>query len=290
VSGQTMAGTGPAACSGQSGIPVLVAVDTSGHVWYNNSGTWDSLGGSATSSPAAANRNNLTNAGLTVFVRGTNGSIYYRDYVQGRGWSPWTCIGGQTRAGDAPAVCSWGAGRLDVFVEGMNGALYHKWYSGVTWSGWQSLGGQLTASPAAAAASSANTTQISVFVRGTDSACWEKSWTGTAWSSWHSFGGQLAPNTGPAVGPLNILYVQGTNHQLWYQWLNGTKWSGWSSLAACPEVLSASSPAAVWSYDGHPLVYVSSTSGNILGCYLSADWNGTAWVTVWSWFSVSSPP
>ena len=54
VSGTVMAGTGPATTYAKGGIPVLVAVDTSSHVWsMNGTGGWSSIGGSATSSPAA---------------------------------------------------------------------------------------------------------------------------------------------------------------------------------------------------------------------------------------------
>jgi hypothetical protein len=51
-----MTGTGPAAAYGVAGSPVLFAVDTSGHVWWTGAGSesgWSSIGGSATSSPAA---------------------------------------------------------------------------------------------------------------------------------------------------------------------------------------------------------------------------------------------
>jgi hypothetical protein len=290
VSGQTMAGTGPAATYGVAGIPVLVAVDTSGHVWWYGGGesSWSSIGGSATSSPAATTPYGVSDSlMIDVFVRGTDGAVWYTTTANNNGttWSDWNSLGGQVAASTGPAACSWGAGRLDVFIQGTDGALWHKWSTngGATWSKWESLGGKLTSSPAA---SPPATNQVGVFVRGTDGACWYKDWTGTAWSSWKSFGGQLAPNTGPA----GEVFVQGTNHQLWYQWLNGTKWSGWLSLPACPEVLSASSPAPVMSYDGHTEVFVSTTSGNLMYCYVTATWNGTAWVTSWTWYSETSPP
>jgi hypothetical protein len=301
--GQTMAGTGPATAYGAAGIPVLVAVDTSGQVWCmlpSNStpGSWTSIGGVATSSPAATTPSLNPTAVIDVFVGGTNGALYERPTLNdGASWGAWSNLGGQLASGTGPAACSWSAGRLDVFVEGTNGALYHKWStnSGATWSGWQNLGGKLTASPAA---SSAATNQIGVFVRGTDGACWYKEWTGTAWSSWKSLGGQLAPNTGPGVMgagfnnttdvPIYEVFVQGTDHQLWL--LNfGEAGSAWSYLPACPEVLSASSPAVVWSYDGHTEVFVSTTSGNLMYCYVTATWTGTAWVTSWTWYSETSP-
>jgi hypothetical protein len=121
-------------------------------------------------------------------------------------------------------------------------------------------------------------------VRGTDGACWYKEWTGTAWSSWRSLGGQLAPNTGPAV--YGEVFVQGTDHQLWRKDFSEAG-SAWSHLPACPEVLSASSPAAFWSHSGHPEVFVSTTSGNLMCCFYTGSWTP---VNTWEWFSETSPP
>jgi len=187
VSGTVMTGTGPATTYVEGG-PGLVAVDTSSHVWWNqsvNQSSWTSLGGSATSSPAATT---LSNGVIYVFVRGTDGALWEKTTTNnGATWSSWHSLGGQLASNTGPAVCGWGSSRLDVFVQGTDGALWHKWStsSGTSWSGWESLGGKLTASPAAAPPA---TNQIGVFVRGTDGACWYKNWTGTAWSSWKSLG------------------------------------------------------------------------------------------------------
>ena len=285
VSGTVMAGTGPAGTTGVV-MRVLVAVDTSGHVWWNQSG-WSSIGGVATSSPAATTPNLVV---WGVFVRGTDGALWERSTMNGgASWGAWANLGGQIARGTGPAACSWGVGRFDVFVEGTNGALYHKWStnSGATWSGWQNLGGKLTASPAAGGPGGAEppaTNHIGVFVRGTDGACWYKDWTGTAWSSWESLGGQLAPNTGPAAS--GGVFVQGTDHQLWWQEL-GEAGSAWSRLPACPEVLSASSPAVFMAQSGHTEVWVSTTSGNLWGCVVSETSTG---VISWTWMSATSPP
>jgi hypothetical protein len=281
VSGTTMAGTGPAVApsgatppTGFNGWFDFFAVDTSGTLSHGANGNWDSLGGTCTASPAAVSWNSNYYR-LDVFVRGSDGAVWQKYYQNG--WSGWHSLGGQLAAGTGPAVASWSAGRLDVFAEGANGALYHKWWNGATWSGWESLGGKLTASPAA---SSQGTNQIGVFVRGTNGACWYKEWTGTAWSSWESLGGQLAPNTGPGVTG-NEVFVQGTDNQLWWQQFGGAG-SAWRSLPACPEALSASSPAVVFDSQGHTEVFVSTTSGNLMGC--------TAWSSGWEWWSVGNPP
>jgi Repeat of unknown function (DUF346) len=292
VSGATMGGTGPATTYVNGG-PGLVAVDTSSQVWFNNSsvGVWSSIGGSATSSPAATT---LSNSVIYVFVRGTDNALWSKTTTDnGTSWSSWYSLGGQLASNTGPAVCSWGSGRLDVFVQGTDGALWHKWYTGGAWSGWESLGGKLTSSPAAAPPA---TNQIGVFVRGTDGACWYKEWTGTAWSGWKSLGGQLAPNTGAGVMGVVFntttdargyeLFVQGTDNQLWWQEF-GRAGSAWSRLPACPEVLSASSPAIAFSFSGHTEVWVSTTSGNLMECFATGNWPP---VNTWVWYSETSPP
>jgi hypothetical protein len=265
VSGQTMTGTGPAmsTSSYSSGIIDYFAVDTSGTLWHTTgSGTWDSLGGVATSSPAAVSWPFASCLREDVFVRGTDGALWQTCYQNG--WSTWIPLGGQLASGTGPAVSSWSAGRLDVFVQGTDGALWHKWWNGAKWSGWESLGGKLTASPAATwwwGGPTSTSTSIQVFVRGSDGAVWQKYWDGSAWSSWHSLGGKLAPGTGPAVSQDLNLFVQGTDNQLWHESVGV---SGWSTLAgAPPETLSTASPGAVLDIQDHTGVSISSTSGNV---------------------------
>ena len=199
--GQTMAGTGPAATYGQAGIPVLVAVGTSGQDWCmlpsNSGGVWTSIGGSATSSPAATTPYGVSDSLIIdVFVRGTDSAIWYKTTANNNGtaWSGWMSLGGQIASGTGSAVCTSGS-RLDVLAQGTNGALYQKTWTG-SWSNWTSLGGSLTSSPAA---TSLGNGLIDVFARGTDGAVWYKDWSGTAWSSWHSLGGHVAAGTGPAA-------------------------------------------------------------------------------------------
>jgi hypothetical protein len=292
VSGQTMAGTGPAATSsggvvtvpsGYSGYADFFAVDTSGTLWHtpiNGNNIWDSLGGVCTSSPGAVSWAS-TNLRFDVFVRGTDGAVWQKYYQDG--WSGWHSLGGQVAAGTGPAVSSWSAGRLDVFAEGTNGALWHKWWNGSKWSSWESLGGKLTASPAATALSQ-NGNHIWVSVRGTDGAVWQKSYN-TAWSGWTSLGGHVAPNTGPAVSVSGWVIVQGTDQQFWQRGFEVGS-TGWESLGvAPPEALSASSPGAVSiPANEHALVIFSSTSGDVL--YGIHDVTGL----ISEWTSAGSPP
>jgi hypothetical protein len=130
----------------------------------------------------------------------------------------------------APAVCSWGPGRLDVFGRaGADGALWHKWLIGRDWSDWESLGGTLTAPPAAV---SWGAGRIDVFVRGGDLALWHKWFTGGGWSNWESLGGVL--NFGPAVsswGPGRLdVFVRGGDNTI-YQRTFDQGWRDWTSIA-----------------------------------------------------------
>jgi len=85
-----------------------------------------------------------------------------------------------TAAGTAPAISSWGVGRLDVFVQGTDNALWHKWWDNAKWSGpnYEPLGGKLTSSPAAV---SWGVGRIDVVMRGTDGAVWQKFYATPNW-------------------------------------------------------------------------------------------------------------
>ena len=177
IGGQLASGTGPTAYAWgdtQIGWMVTGTDNALWHMWKDSSGThsWQSLGGSLTSSPGATSQ---TSGAIDVFVRGTDGAVWQRAYSS-NAWGSWKSPGGQLASGTGPAACSWGNGRLDLFVQGTDNVLWHKSYTG-TWSGWEPRGGTLTSSPAAAASGG---NKIDVFVRGSDGAVWEKSYGSTA--------------------------------------------------------------------------------------------------------------
>ena len=91
--------------------------------------------------------------------------------------------------------------------------------------------------------------------------------------------------------PIYEVFVQGTDHQLWWQVFGEAGPypfdNAWSNLSACPEVLSACSPAVAWSYSGHPEVFVSTTSGNLMECFWTGNWTP---VNTWEWFFEPSLP
>lgn len=80
----------------------------------NGTGLWRSLGGQATSAPGGASP---ANGHLVVFARGTDGQLYGRTN-ENRKWGPWLNYGHPSggRLASAPAVTSWGPGKIDVFV------------------------------------------------------------------------------------------------------------------------------------------------------------------------------
>jgi hypothetical protein len=300
VSGTTMVNTGPAVSTtyynGQSSV---FAVDSNSALWnttIGGSGTWNSLGGVCTSSPAAVSWGATTRT--DVFVRGSNGALYWKTY-NNSAWSPWTSLGGQIASGTGPAVSSPAAGGLDLFVVGTDGALWHRTYTGQSWTAWESLGGKVTASPAAVA----GWHTADLFVRGTDGAVWYKYYS-NGWSGWQSLGGQLLAGTGPAVSGNNHntsvntylgvhrLVVQGTDHNLWLKSAPGTGaigWTSWGRIGMPKATLGPSSPAAAMNATGPTVISVVDTSGNVWWSVHTVKADGT--FDNWNvWNSVGKPP
>jgi hypothetical protein len=200
--------------------------------------TWEALGGSITSSPAAASQ---ANGRLDVFARGPGNALWYRSWNAGQ-WGAWQSLGGTLTS--APGAVSWSAGRLDVFIRGTDNALWHRWWDGNSWGAWESLGGGLTSGPAA---SSWSAGRLDVFVRGTDNALWHKWWGGNSWSGWESQGGSLASDPGAVSWASNRIdvFAKQSDSQLAHRWWDGQRWNGWEtfggSLTSGPDVASAAS-------------------------------------------------
>ena len=162
--------------------------------------------------------------------------------------SDWESLGGGFTS--APAVCSWGPGRLDVFGRGEDFALWHNWFSNGKWSDWETLGGELNSPPAAVSWGGG---RIDVFARGTDRALWHKWFTDGSWRGWESLGADL--NFGPAVsswgsGRLDV-FARGADNAICQRSFDGG-WSDWRAIGE-PETTSAVPGIAA----------VSSTRGEI---------------------------
>src|SRR5262249_14536578 len=89
----------------------------------------ESLGGVATSAPAASS---WASGRLDVFVRGTTNALYHK-YWDGSRWQGWDQLGVDTFA-SGPAAVSWGPNRIDVFARGIDNALHHIFWDGSRWS------------------------------------------------------------------------------------------------------------------------------------------------------------
>jgi hypothetical protein len=142
--------------------------------------SWQSLGGTLTSSPAAAasaaNR-------IDAFARGTDNALWHRAW-NGTSWSAWDSLGG-TLTSD-PSAASQGAGTVDVFVRGTDYGTWHRGWNGTSWSSWDTAGGRATSGPGV---TSWGTGRLDLVVRGTDNALWHRGWSGSAWGVWDSVGG-----------------------------------------------------------------------------------------------------
>lgn len=166
-------------------------------------------------------------------------------------WSGWSPQPGAPPVGivegSAPAVTSWGPGRLDTFVQGNDQAVWHTWYDSAGWHPWESLGTIIISSPAAV---SPAPNRINLFGMGTDHRVWQKTWNGTTWSPWQPVGAPppgITSSSAPAVSSWGAdrldLFVQGSDEAIWHASWNGAAWSSWESLG--PTIISGPA-AASW--------------------------------------------
>jgi hypothetical protein len=177
--------------------------------------------------PAAVSRTpNL----IEVFVVDSSGNkIYYKQKVNGT-WQPsWQQLNGIYTAHSAPAVASWGAGRLDVFVKGASNQLLHEWFDNSTWAqGWESFPGDPLQLAGAPAAVSWGPGRLDIFVRALDNTIRHKAYDGN-WYNWENNGGNMAGDpavTSWAPGRLDI-FARGTNGRLQHLWWQGAWVEGW---------------------------------------------------------------
>ena len=65
---------------------------------------------------------------VDVYVRGGDNALHHKWYSNG--WSGWEWLGGELTS--APAVESWGPGRIDIFYRGPDTTLRRSWWN----NGW----------------------------------------------------------------------------------------------------------------------------------------------------------
>ena len=227
LGGQLLAGTDPAAYS-SGGTPGWFVTGTNHQLYWSTGSGWTNLGGYLTSSPAAVSQ---STGKITVFVRGSSGSLWSRSTTDGgASWSSWSEIGGQLLDGTGPTAYAWGNDRIGWLVTGTNNALYHMWDDATGRHGWEKLGGYLTSSPGTTSPTSG---VIDVFVRGESGGLWQMEYN-NGWGAWTSHGGVIYPGTGPAAsswgsGRLDV-FVEGMSGALYHQSYASATWSSWESL------------------------------------------------------------
>jgi hypothetical protein len=122
----------------------------------------------------------------------------------------------------APAVASWGDGRLDIFGLGTDNSLYHSVYDqAFGWWGYDTFypppGLTFASAPAAV---SWGWGRIDVFIRASDNAIWTFAYQyPTGWSGWVSLGTYYI--SAPAVASWGVgrldVFAYGGDHTLWHK-------------------------------------------------------------------------
>jgi hypothetical protein len=197
---------------------------------------WSSLGGTATSGPAAV----VYGGNVYVFVRGGNGAIW-RTYLDGGHWMPWLSLGGFSTSAPAVAARRGGGNELDLVIRGADNQLYHQAFTpSAGWSGFATIGGQLTS---AASVNSQAPGLLNIWARGTDGQVYQKSWTSTrGWIDWASIGGGIigAPTSVSRQENTINVYARGAGNALYQRSWTGS-WGEWFLLDS---TAMDSSPAA----------------------------------------------
>lgn len=213
---------------------------------------WSSIGGNSTSGPAAAPFGDS----LFVFIRGTDGGLYYTIYANGT-WSAWKTVDGYLTSAPAAALRR-GTGDLDVAVRAGDNTIAVRSYNGSGWAPWGYRQGTATSAPALASYLEG---RVSLFVRWTDGAIWGQDFDGTNVGSWASFSGDAtsAPAVASRASGYENNYVRGPGNALYIRsWSSAAPWTDWALLDARP---LDSGPAAAGDSADHEWVVARGGSG-----------------------------
>ncbi len=140
-------------------------------------------------------------------------------------WTPWRAVAGGVLVGSAPAVCSWGVGRLDLFVITSSRSLMHRWYANGAWSlDWEDLGappsvGFGTEFPPSPAACTWGNDRLDVFAVGGDGQLWHR-WFDGQWQAWENIGGMIKSDPCCVSWSENRIdvFAPASNFGLWHVW------------------------------------------------------------------------
>lgn len=220
----------PVVVSRGPGMLDVFAVANDGAVWqkaYNTSTSWQpwySLGGKATSAPAAAS---MDSGHVTVVVRGTSNKLHSRTWRRGQGWTGWSTLAPEAVT-SAPALVSHSPGHLDLFVRGSARDCVHKSYVNGRWSGWTSRGGVI-ADGTTISATSMSPGRFDLFVIGTNNRVYRQVYLKGGWyfanKAWENFGG---PANG-AVSGVGTTSLHSTHLEVFTRSADGRLYQRWYS-------------------------------------------------------------
>jgi hypothetical protein len=169
----------------------------------------------------------------------------------------------------APAISTWGPGRLDVWAVGpTDNALWHKVYAG-NWFGWENRAGSYTSSPSSV---SWGFNRIDTVIRQADNSVGHPFWA-NGWF-YDSLGGNVtsAPAISSWGSPRLDVFARGTNSTLWHRYYAGFGWSGWEDLGG-PTITS--SPNAVSWGNNRIDIVARASDGSVHHVY----WWGSGWAS-----------
>jgi hypothetical protein len=206
-----------------------------------------------------------------LFVRGTDGALWWMYRNDMTGWSSPTSLGGILTSDPAVLYASWG---LYVGVRGSDGALWGNYYSfqDGSWTGWQYYGGHLLAGTGPSAGSWDTYTW---FITGTDHAVWALNPCGGVWEN---LGGYVTSSPGAAAPTKTAIkvFVRGNDGALWSR--SGTMdenchgaWSSWQSLGG--KIPAGAQPEAC-AYGSRFDVFVRGTDSAVWHRWYDGGWSG----------------
>jgi hypothetical protein len=272
----------PAAASRGAGDMVVVARGVDGALYERHlqSGAWTpwaSIGGQATSGPAAVAYGDA----IHVFALGLDGAVW-QTTLHGGSWAGWSSLGGGGTSAPA-AVVRRGTATLDLAVRGTDNAIHMRTYQpDVGWSGWGTLGENLGSGPSL---ESFDTGILDVWARAADGSLAQKLWNGTAWSDWSGLGGGLDGSPAAvsrAPGHVDV-FVRGTDRALHQRyWSGAAGWSSWSQLDTAP---LDSAPAVAADTSNHLALFARRGAGVSV-----KEWSGDAGWTAWADLGAVAPP
>lgn len=187
------------------------------------------LGGAVVTRPEVVSSGN----GATVFGRGTDDSLWYRDWNAATGaWSAWSSLAGKMKY--HPSAVSYvvnGQNVTSVFVTGQYDEVWYRTRNAATWGAWTNLSGQGEVFLTAPAAAALPDGRMIVCGKGATFRLYCKIWNGTQWSGWQDLGGSVGSRI-DAVGWDSSKFAVFTTWATYRVWDQSSGWSDWLSTGA----------------------------------------------------------